>query len=66
MDSAFQLGAQILFAIAAIAFVGYSVIAMYTLNNYGQSKKVTSGLNITYAICMLGLLAWGLMAVIKI
>jgi hypothetical protein len=60
MESIIILSTQILFAVAALIFVVYSLVAIYSLNTYGQSKSVTTALSIIYSAAVAGLLSWGL------
>lgn len=58
--------AQVLFAFAALVFVVYSIVAIYSLNIYGRSKSVTSTVSIVYSAVVAGLLSWGLIFIMNI
>jgi hypothetical protein len=59
-ETIIKLAAQIIFAVAAMVFVVYSIVAVYSLNTYGRSKSLTSALSIVYSAVVAGLLSWGL------
>jgi hypothetical protein len=59
MEVIFKLAAQIIFSVLAMVFTAYSIVAIYSLNNYGQSKSVSMLLSVIYSGVAAALLAWG-------
>jgi hypothetical protein len=59
MESYINLASQILFLLAAIIFVVYSVVGIYTLNIYGRSKSAVMAASIVYGGVVIALLGWG-------
>jgi hypothetical protein len=62
MESYISLAAQLLFLLAAIIFVAYSVVGIYTLNVYGRSKSAVMAASIVYGGVVIALLGWGWIA----
>jgi hypothetical protein len=60
MGNLIQLASNIIFAVLAMVFVIYSIVAIYALNTYGQSKSLTTTASIIYSAAVAGLLTWGL------
>jgi hypothetical protein len=65
-ETIIKLVAQVLFAIAALIFVVYSIVAIYSLNTYGRTKTLTSAISIVYSAVVAGLLSWGLVFIMNI
>jgi hypothetical protein len=61
-----KLVAQVLFAIAALVFTIYSIVAIYSLNTYGRTRTLTSAISIAYSAVVAGLLSWGLTFIMNI
>lgn len=61
-----KLVSQVLFAIAALIFTVYSIVAVYSLNTYGRTKTLTSAISIVYTAIVAGLLSWGLFFIMNI
>jgi hypothetical protein len=61
-----KLVVQILFAVAAMVFTLYSIIAIYSLNTYGRTKSLTSAVSIVYSAVVAALLSWGLVYIMNI
>lgn len=66
MEEIIKISAQVLFAVAAIFFTMYSIIAIYALNTYGRTKTLTSAISITYSALVAGLLSWGLVIILNV
>lgn len=60
MDVLLKTGAQILFGLATLFFVIYSIIAIYSLTTFGRNKTLTSSIAFVYAVIVIGLVGWGL------
>lgn len=60
MDVLLKTGAQILFGLATLFFVIYSIVAIYSLTTFGRNKTLTSSIAFVYAVIVIGLVGWGL------
>lgn len=59
MEELLLAAGEIIFAIIALIFVVYSMIAIYSLNVYGQSKTLAATVSIIYSGIAAFLLVWG-------
>jgi hypothetical protein len=59
MEQYINSAAQILFALATFIFVIYSIVGLYALNTYGNSKSLTTTVSLMYSVVVLALLVWG-------
>jgi len=66
MEQYVTLVSQILLALATFIFVIYSLVGLYALNTYGNSKSLTMTASIIYSAAVLGLLTWSWTIVSKI
>lgn len=66
MESIIKIASQILFALSAIVFVIYSIVAIYSLNAYGRSKSTAASISIVYSAVVAGILAWAVVIIVRI
>jgi hypothetical protein len=51
--------AKIIFAFSSLFFTVYSIVALYSLSVYGQSRTLAVSVVFVYSILGAGLMGWG-------
>lgn len=66
MDVLLKTGAQILFGLATLFFVIYSIVAIYSLTTFGRNKGLTTAIAFVYSVIVIGLVGWGLVVLTQV
>ena len=66
MEVLIKTGAQILFGLAILFFVIWSIIAVYAMTTFGRSRSLSSTMALIYSLLAMVLVGWGLAILIQI